>query len=130
MIEMQRVKFEEIPHSWLSQAKKDHLNAKDGANHEWFLAVTVQGTYVGFAAVYRYGNGAKARPKSIWIDPNWRGQGFGGLFTDLLIRACFDDPHCTQADVLAYNPMFYEVRGWKRTGPTRPNGAVPLAKTA
>lgn len=107
-------------------AAKERVSATPSDACSWVIA-TVDDQVVGFVGVLRHGKDLRyARVKGVWLAPHARGVGIGQRMTDYAINwVTAEMPEVERLDVLAYNPGFYEARGWT-PGKPRANGAVPL----
>ncbi len=65
--------------------------------------------------------------KAVWIKPEHRGAGNGTEMIEQLLRFA-RDAGSDRLKVIAYNPKFYQTRGFKPVGTPRPNGAQRLVK--
>ena len=107
---------------FVSKAAKDHVSLKDSKDTFWY-GVEESDELIGIAGLLKVKNGY--RIKGVYIKPSLRGQGIGSTLTEFLINQC--DSKFAMIEAFAYNPSFYEKRGFKRYGQL-PNGAVKLRK--
>ena len=117
--------LEEVPYSAVAKhsraAAKDHVSVSDTKRTTWYRTPR----HEGFCALLEVGRDA-VRIKGVYVHPEWRGRGIGSAMTDELLRKAASGPYKV-IEVLAYNPAFYESRGFTRKNQLR-NGAWRLVK--
>lgn len=101
------------------QAARDRVSLADTQNTRWFRL----GGHEGFCGLISIGG--RQRVKGVYVHPEYRGMGYGTKMTEdlLKIAAWAGGP----VEVLAYNPAFYEARGFSRVTQLS-NGAWRLVK--
>lgn len=105
---------------WARSAARERVSVSPTANTRWYRAVG----HEGFCGLLKRGD--TLRVKGVYVHPEWRGQGIGAAMTDALLRIAEAAPE-GRIEVLAYNPSFYEARGFERAGQLR-NGAWRLTR--
>lgn len=104
----------------LRVAAREGLGVKDSQNTTWFVVRSIKGTFAGLIAVY-FVSPTKARVKTVYVRPDFRGLGIGEAMTDNAIDFAKSQGAAT-LEAIARNPSFYHARGWK-TVRTRKNGS-------
>lgn len=103
-----------------SVAARERVSLSDTRSTYWFRTDDNSGVCGAIEVAGR------VRIKGVWVYPEWRGLGIGSAMTEALIKWIEQRYDCP-IEVLAYNPAFYEARGFRRTGELA-NGAVRLEK--
>lgn len=120
-MEIRQVDFATV-RPFASRAAREHVSISDTRMTRWYV-VKKGDEVVGVAGLLRVSAGY--RIKGVYVIPNERGSGIGTALTEHLIEQCAND--FAMVEVFAYNPGYYEARGFKRYGQL-PNGAVKLRK--
>jgi len=94
---------------WRSAAAKEHVSISDTPDTCWFRLDDI-----GCAGLMCK-PGQPARIKGVYIDPAFRGLGYGTMLTEFLMAEA-RRRGAERMDVYALNPAFYEARGWERVG--------------
>lgn len=96
----------EVVAAWRSQAARDHVALGPTSNTIWYGAFDGE-QLVGVAGLIRIGRAL--RIKGVYVPAAMRGKGIGTILTEHLIELCRDQ----FLEVLAYNPAFYQERGFR-----------------
>lgn len=99
---------------WRSQAARDHVALGPTEKTTWFAAFRGD-TMVGVAGLIRIGK--VARVKGVFVPRALRGEGIGTVLTEAVIAAA---PAGVPVEVFAYNPAFYQGRGFDLQSQFRP----------
>lgn len=121
-MDVRQVEFAEVQ-PFASRAAREHVSISDTRGTRWFVVKKGDET-VAVAGLLKAGAGY--RIKGVYVTPGERGTGVGTALTEYLIAQCDND--FAMVEVFAYNPTFYEARGFRRYGKL-PNGAIKLRKT-
>lgn len=108
-----------------TRAGRDRISVADAKDAVWFQFVDGEDV-LGICSLLPISNNG-GRLKAVWVKPEHRGAGNGTEMIEALI-AFARDKGADRLEVLAYNPKFYEARGFKKVGNPRPNGAQRLVK--
>lgn len=100
-----------------AQAARDRVSVSDTKNTQWYMLPGQE----GFGALLQTADAV--RVKGVYVFPEYRGEGLGTALTEALIRVAIATGKTLE--VLAYNPGFYESRGFERQNQL-PNGAWRL----
>jgi len=104
------------------QAAKEHVSITDTNNTIWFIG-EINDEIVAIAGLIQVAYGM--RIKGVYVLPEYRAKGYGNELTQYLFELCHN--RCSNIEVFAYNPNFYEHHGFKRFG-SLPNGAIKLRR--
>lgn len=110
---------------YASKAKKEGVSVSDTRQTSWFWGHSPAGR-IGFCALLCAPKGF-VRVKGVYVFPAHRGQGFGTAMTEELIRYAQDDQLASRLEAIAWNPAWYEARGWHKVK-KRTNGAYTVRK--
>lgn len=114
----------EVPFNYVQPyarvAAREHVSVSPTQRTRWFRLPG----HEGFCGLIELG--ATVRVKGVYVHPEWRGRGLGTGMTDELLTEAARGPY-KAIEVLAYNPSFYEARGFQRKAQL-PNGAWKLTK--
>lgn len=108
-----------------ARAGRDRISVADAKDAIWFQFVEGDEVLGICSLLPIAGNGG--RLKAVWIKPEHRGAGNGTAMIEALMVFA-REKGADRLEVIAYNPAFYEARGFKKVGNTRPNGAQRLVK--
>lgn len=116
----------EVPYEYVE--KWQRIGAREGVSlsptgdTQWFRTEA----HEGFAGMY-WMKPDRVRIKGVFVHMEWRGQGIGTRMTEALIEIAMRRPGLRFIEAFAFNPSFYEARGFTR-GAQRENGAVEVRK--
>jgi GNAT superfamily N-acetyltransferase len=97
--------FEEVYSLFGELAKKDSVFIKNTKNTEWFRYWEL-----GCGGIYHMGR-TRARLKSMYVLPEFRGQGIGLLLTEARIECCLEQGINT-IEAHVYNPSCWVRKGF------------------
>lgn len=103
-------------------AAKERVSVSDTKNTRWFRTVG----HEGFCGLIR-ASATTVRIKGVFVHPEYRGCGVGAAMTEALMAIAATSKQ--KMEVLAYNPAFYEDRGFVRRNQLH-NGAWRLTRDA
>jgi len=126
MTKLKTVPFREVL-PYQARATRDHISVRDAKDAVWFHYVNAAGEVLGICSLLPLGK-ESSRLKAIWIKPEHRGKGHGKAMVEHLMAFARKAGASERLEVIAYNPAFYEARGFKKVGNPRPNGAQRLVK--
>lgn len=106
-------------------AKRDHITLSPTKMVErWYWATLPDGTRIGFCAWAERPHNV-ARLKSLYISPEYRGQGHGSKMQ--LLRLQDVQAHgYTTVDLISRNPLWQKRQGWTAHRPVLKSGAQHL----
>lgn len=104
---------------WKAQAARDRVSVSDTKNTRWFNLASGEG-FCGLIEI-----GGMVRVKGVYVFPEYRGLGVGTAMTEELLTIAAATGKTIE--VLAYNPEFYELRGFQRQSQLA-NGAWRLTR--
>jgi N-acetylglutamate synthase-like GNAT family acetyltransferase len=105
------------------RAAAEHVSISDTRATRWFVLRKGK-IIVAIAGLMKVGSGF--RIKGVWVDPAVRGRGLGTHLTGALMEVA-EQACASTIEALAYNPAFYEGRGFLRIG-VQPNGAIRVRR--
>jgi GNAT superfamily N-acetyltransferase len=108
-----------------TRAGRDRISVADAKDAIWFQFVDGDDVLGICSMLPLPRNGG--RVKAVWVKPEHRGVGNGTEMIEQLLQFA-RDAGADRLEVIAYNPKFYEARGFKPVGNPRPNGAQRLVK--
>jgi len=112
-LRIEKVEYEAVA-KWRSPAARDHVALGPTSNTTWWGAFRGD-VMVGVAGLIRVGR--TARVKGVFVPRAYRGDGIGTELTEAVIASA---PANTAVEVFAYNPAFYQGRGFDLKSQTRP----------
>ena len=116
------VNYEEV-FPFYSKAAKERVSLKTSKETWWYGVVNENNEILGVAGLLKVKIGY--RIKGVYVLPDYRNMGLGGQLTEHLIQFC--ENRFSLIEAFAYNPKYYEEKGFTRYG-SLPNGAVKLRK--
>ena len=99
------------------------IGFRNTANTVWFISVSPKNNFAGMAAVF-FVTPEKARIKSVYVRPDFRGRGLGLWLTDYVTEWAVDNG-AEEITVLAKVPDFYKKLGWQVSS-IRSNGGAKM----
>ena len=116
------VNYEEV-FPFYARAAKERVSLKTSKETWWYGIVNDNNEILGVAGLLKVKIGY--RIKGVYVLPDYRNMGLGGQLTEHLIKFC--ENRFSLIEAFAYNPKYYEEKGFTRYG-SLPNGAVKLRK--
>jgi GNAT superfamily N-acetyltransferase len=116
---MPEVKVKVVPYeavsAWRSLAAREHVALGPTSNTTWYGAFRGS-DLVGVAGLIVVSK-TRARIKGVFVPRDLRGQGIGTQLTERILELA---PKALDVEVLAYNPAFYQGKGFDLEGQYRP----------
>lgn len=109
-------------------AAVDRVSLAPTQDTSWFRAIDHDRNLLGCAGLLSLSGGSVRRVKSVFVKKGHRGQGIGTALANELEAAALD-AGAIAIQVLAYNPAFYQRRGYVLYGQPARSGARWLLKT-
>src|SRR5690606_32952221 len=116
---LKKVQFQDCPQIQ-TRAGKEGISVRDAKDAIWFH-FTDRDEILGICALLPLRDNG-GRLKAVWIKPEHRKQGNGAEVIEQLMEFA-RNAGADRLAVIAYNPKFYEARGFKKLGDPRPNKA-------
>lgn len=120
-MDVRQVEFAAVK-PYAARAAREHVSISDTRGTRWYEVKKGDKT-AAIAGLLKTSHGY--RVKGVYVLPEERGTGIGTKLTEYLIAQCANE--FAMVEVFAYNPAFYEARGFTRYGQL-PNGAIKLRK--